>query len=205
MMILGLVRWLQPVHGYDVRRELLSWNVEAWAHIAPGSIYHALRKMTDEGLLEEVATERVGSRPERTTYRTTPAGDGEFGDLLRKYWWDYQIPLDPFSAAFAFVVALPRQEAASALRNRAGLVRARVIDLKEMLESRESCEESDREKPVHVRWVFERSVAKGEAEIAWCLRVAERIEAGEGIHEGEPGVDEAARRWRENLEGRPDA
>ena len=26
MMILGLVRWMQPVHGYDVRRELLSWR-----------------------------------------------------------------------------------------------------------------------------------------------------------------------------------
>src|SRR5688500_11438635 len=59
LMILGVVRWLQPVHGYDVRRELLSWQVEDWASIAPGSIYHALRKLTDEGLLEEVATEQV--------------------------------------------------------------------------------------------------------------------------------------------------
>ncbi|HEY1485636.1 MAG TPA: PadR family transcriptional regulator, partial [Micromonosporaceae bacterium] len=42
MMILGLVKWMQPVHGYDVRRELLSWSADEWANVAPGSIYHAL-------------------------------------------------------------------------------------------------------------------------------------------------------------------
>ena len=35
LMVLGVVRILQPVHGYDVRRELLSWNAENWGHIIP--------------------------------------------------------------------------------------------------------------------------------------------------------------------------
>ena len=39
MMILGLVQWMQPVHGYDVRRELLSWSADKWANVQPGSIY----------------------------------------------------------------------------------------------------------------------------------------------------------------------
>jgi hypothetical protein len=66
LLILGLVKWAQPVHGYDVKRELENWQVEQWATIAPGSIYHGLRKLSQDGLLEEVATERVGSRPART-------------------------------------------------------------------------------------------------------------------------------------------
>ena len=33
MLVLALVRWLEPVHGYEVRRELVSWNVEEWANI----------------------------------------------------------------------------------------------------------------------------------------------------------------------------
>ena len=33
-MILGLVQWMQPVHGYDVRRELLSWSADKWANVA---------------------------------------------------------------------------------------------------------------------------------------------------------------------------
>src|SRR5690348_15424573 len=111
MMILGLVGWLQPVHGYDVRRELLSWDVESWANIQAGSIYHALRKLSEEGLLEAVATEQVGARPARTTYRITPKGQAEFEELLRKYWWNVEPSIDPFQAAWCFLPSLPRAEA----------------------------------------------------------------------------------------------
>jgi DNA-binding PadR family transcriptional regulator len=175
MMILGLVKWLQPVHGYQVRRELLSWQVDEWANIQPGSIYHALRKMTEEGLLVEVATEQVGARPARTTYRLTPAGDVEFEELLRRYWWEYKQPIDPFAAAFSFLPALPRPEAAAALRNRARLLRAQCESLRSALGS----DWMRASKPVHVAWTFELSVARHEAEIAWCERIAERVAAGE--------------------------
>ena len=43
LLVLGAVRIFQPAHGYLVRRELLSWRVEEWANVQPGSIYHALR------------------------------------------------------------------------------------------------------------------------------------------------------------------
>jgi DNA-binding PadR family transcriptional regulator len=96
LMILGLLKRMQPAHGYDVKRELESWQAHEWANIAPGSIYHALRKLSEDGLLEEVTTEQVGSRPARSTYRTTPKGDLEFEELLRRQWWEYSAPVDPF-------------------------------------------------------------------------------------------------------------
>nr|BFE67819.1 hypothetical protein GCM10020092_011200 [Actinoplanes digitatis] len=105
MMILGLVQWMQPVHGYDVRRELLSWSADKWANIQPGSIYHALRKLADEELLREVATEQVGSRPARTTYEITEKGAEEFTALLRGNWWSIATPPDPFMAAFSFLLS----------------------------------------------------------------------------------------------------
>jgi DNA-binding PadR family transcriptional regulator len=175
MMILGLVKLMQPVHGYDVRRELLSWNADEWANVAPGSIYHALRKLSEEGLLEEVATEQVGARPARTTYRTTPKGDSEFEDLLRDYWWRYEQPVDPFQAAMAFVPALPREEAVQALRNRARMLATAADGLAGAIDS-EWMRDS---KPTHVRWMLERSIVLMRAEIPWCERVADSIEAGE--------------------------
>src|SRR5690348_5120507 len=167
MMILGLVRWLQPVHGYDVRRELMSWEVDRWANIQPGSIYHALRKLAQEGLLAEVATERVGSRPARTTYRMTPAGDREFDDLLRRYWWEYKDPIDPFGAAFSLLPALSRREAVAALRNRARLLEGMLAQMRELLAAAPGWGE---ERPVHVMWSIELGEAKAEAEMAWCRR-----------------------------------
>ncbi|TDC59527.1 PadR family transcriptional regulator [Micromonospora sp. KC207] len=174
MMILGLVKWMQPVHGYDVRRELLSWGADKWANVQPGSIYHALRKLGEEGLLREVATERVGARRARTTYEITLKGVDEFETLLRGLWWGNHQTSDPFVAAFAFLPALPRPEAVAALRSRGQVLRASVETMRASMESswiRDS-------KPVGVSWMYELWIARGEAEVAWCERVADRIEAG---------------------------
>lgn len=181
LMILGLVKWMQPVHGYDVRRELESWRVDEWANIAPGSIYHGLRRLAEEGLLEEVATETVGGRPARTTYRITPAGEAAFEELLRRYWWSYEQPTDPFLPAFSFLPALPPGEVTAALRNRARLLRAEADTHRFALAS----EWLRQTKPAHVGWMFELAVARLEAEIAWCERVAGRIEAGEPLFPAE--------------------
>jgi DNA-binding PadR family transcriptional regulator len=174
MMILGLVHMMQPVHGYDVRRELLSWNADKWANVQPGSIYHALRKLSEEDLLREVATEQVGARPARTTYEITAKGSAEFITLLRNNWWNLVAPPDPFMAAFCFLPALPRVEAAAALRNRAVQLRAGI----QQLQSAMSADWVDF-KPTFVNWMWELAVERSEAEIAWCERVAKRVEAGD--------------------------
>lgn len=193
-MILGLVSYLQPVHGYDIRKELTSWNVESWANVQPGSIYHALRKMTEEGLLEEVATERVENRPARTLYRLTAAGAAEYQGLLRKYWWDYKEPHDPFLAAFAFLPHLSRAEAVGALRARARLLEGWVATYRDTGADWES------DRPVHVGWQFELTMARCEAEARWCHDVAARIEAGEGRHFGEDPDEQASmEQWRKAI------
>jgi DNA-binding PadR family transcriptional regulator len=185
MMILGLVQWMQPVHGYDVRRELLSWSADKWANVHPGSIYHALRKMAQEGLLHEVSTEQVGGRPARTSYEITEKGRAEFQTLLRSGWWEVSPGPDPFLAAFSFLPALPREEAAAALRNRAAQLRAGV----QQMESAASSDWIDK-KPVYVTWMWDLAAARSEAEIAWCERTAVKIEAGEPYLPGVPKDEE---------------
>ena len=181
MMILGLVQWMQPVHGYDVRRELLSWSADKWANIQPGSIYHALRKLAEEDLLREVATEQVGARPARTTYEITDKGKAEFQSLLRGNWWTITTAPDDFMAAFSFLPALSREEAAAALRNRAVQLRAGV----QQLEAATAVDWAD-QKPVYVAWMWELTIVRAEAEIAWCERTAKKIEAGDPYMPGAP-------------------
>jgi DNA-binding PadR family transcriptional regulator len=172
MMILGLVQWMQPVHGYDVRRELLSWSADKWANVQPGSIYHGLRKLAEEGLLRTVATEQVGARPARTTYEITDKGVAEFQSLLRGNWWNVSTPPDPFMAAFSFLPVLPREETAAALRNRAIQLKAGVEQLRAAMKA----DWADR-KPIFVSWMWELTIDRSEAEIQWCHRIAERIES----------------------------
>ncbi|UWP83679.1 PadR family transcriptional regulator [Dactylosporangium fulvum] len=193
LMILGLVSQLQPVHGYDIRKELTSWNVESWANVQPGSIYHALRKMAEEGLLEEVDTEQVNNRPARTRYRMTRDGEVEYQALLRKYWWEYREPVDPFLAAFSFLPSLPRAEAAGALRARARLLEGWSATY------RDHGEEWSASKPPHVGWQFELTMLRCEAEARWCHDIAARIEAGEGMHVNELPEGDYSEEWRKSL------
>jgi DNA-binding PadR family transcriptional regulator len=182
LLILGLVRWNQPVHGYDVRRELLSWNADEWANVSPGSIYHALKKLAEEGMLREVATEQVGSRPARTRYEITERGERVFQELLRQYWWDYEQPVDPFFAAFSFLPVLPRREASTALRHRARTLRTQTEA------GRAGIDEGwlGRVKPPHVVELFRLWIARAEAEADWCDRVADLVETGGLDAEPEP-------------------
>ena len=76
-------------------------------------------------------------------------------------------------AAFSFLPALPREEAAAALRNRAIQLRAGIEQLRAAL----GADWADN-KPIFVSWMWELTIERSEAEIRWCERMAELIESG---------------------------
>src|SRR5262249_42241834 len=118
LLVLGVVRTFQPVHGYEVRRELMTWRADQWASVGAGSIYNALKTLAREGLLEIVGTKAVGGRPERTTYRITRAGEEELRTLLDETWWDVKPPIDPLLPALSLLGLMPRDRAIAALEHR---------------------------------------------------------------------------------------
>jgi hypothetical protein len=72
---------------------------------------------------------------------------------------------------------LPRDEAVAALRNRARILRASA----EMQRFALASQFTRQAKPVHVGWMFERMIAQMETEIAWCERIAARLEGGAAL------------------------
>jgi DNA-binding PadR family transcriptional regulator len=114
LLMLGAVRIFQPVHGYFVRRELLTWRVEQWANINPGSIYNALRTLERDGF---IAAADSGEKPVR--YTLTDDGETEFIALLREALWKV-VPNDParLYTAISFIWALSREEVVDALESR---------------------------------------------------------------------------------------
>ena len=114
LLMLGAVRIFQPVHGYFVRRELLTWRVDEWAKINPGSIYNALRGLERDGFIVAVDP---AEKPIR--YTLTPDGETEFMSLLRAALWRVA-PNDPAQlyTAISFMWALSRQEVIDALESR---------------------------------------------------------------------------------------
>jgi DNA-binding PadR family transcriptional regulator len=180
LLILGAIRIFQPVHGYDLRRELKTWHVDEWANISYGSIYFALKKMTADGLLEDVETGRSGSRPEKTLYRLTSDGEAEFQSLLREFWWERKPLIDPFMVAMSQAPALAKPEMVAALRHRATSARAGAERMRFHAEARIAAKVSEGERlPMRlVAEMFRLGAARVVAEADWAEDLASRIESG---------------------------
>ena len=174
LLVLGVVRIFQPVHGYDVRRELLSWRVDQWANVAPGSIYNALKSMTRDALLEVVGTDQVGGRPERTTYRLTNEGENEFQALLREALWRVRQPVDPLMPALCFMPVLKREELIAALKNRIPQIRGQLEHVDFAI-----AQLPNPGTPEHVKELYRLSAARVGAEVPWAEALIQRLEQGE--------------------------
>ena len=176
LLILGLVRWMQPVHGYDVRRELESWQVDEWANVAPGSIYNALKTLTKEKFLKVAGTDQVGGRPERTQYSLTADGEQEYQALLRATWWRVLPPIDDLMPALCFMPSLKQEELVAALQHRIAALEGVI---KHLEFSRQEVKPPDT--PEHVKELYDRMRMHLAAEIPWARTLIDRL--GRGVYQ----------------------
>lgn len=184
LVVLGAVRQFEPVHGYFLRRELMTWHVDEWANIQPGSIYNALKSLKQDGYIEEAGTEAAGKRPERTIYRTTPQGVVELMRMLRQTLWTVEtFDTKPTMALTSFMFLLSRSEVVAALKFRMTEIDAKIasngFDIADVGHSSTT--------PAYVREIFELSSLRLRAEQEWAKGLYERITAGNYVFAGDPG------------------
>ncbi|MFW7415491.1 PadR family transcriptional regulator [Demequina sp. SO4-18] len=176
LVVLGAVYQFQPVHGYFLRRELMTWHVDEWANIQPGSIYNALRSLERDGYVEIAGTEVDGNRPARTTYRISPSGTTEMLRMLRETLWN----VAPFetqaaTAIASFMFILSRQEVLAGLENRVSKIDAIIQENGYNVEDTKRSETT----PSYVREIFELSTHRLRAEQEWARTLASRVKEGE--------------------------
>jgi len=173
LLILGVLK-NRPLHGYEVRHELELWSAEQWANVAYGSIYFALKKMAEEGLVEAVGTDQIGNRPARTIYAITERGRAEFERLLREYWWQYKPVIDPFQVALTFMDQLPRDELLAALRHRSERLRSFLSAFNYMVTGK-----IGGETPRHIAENLRLAMSHDETELRWIEAAIGKVERGE--------------------------
>jgi DNA-binding PadR family transcriptional regulator len=188
LLVLGAVRIFQPAHGYLVRRELASWQVEEWGNLNPGSVYNALRSLAREGML--VADDPTDADSARSAgkvrYRLTGDGETEFQRLLRLGLWELH-PYEPqwLLASMSFWWALSRQEVLDALAARRTQLEARVAATGYAVQTIRQTPF----KPEHVVEHFLLHVELLRGELVWVDAVTERIKDGGYAFLGEPDDD----------------
>ncbi|MEC3850671.1 PadR family transcriptional regulator [Paenarthrobacter ureafaciens] len=73
-----------PMHPYEMYQVLMARHEDRLVKVRPGTLYHAVRRLEEAGLVEAVGTDREGNRPERTTYRISTAGHEALDVRLRE-------------------------------------------------------------------------------------------------------------------------
>ena len=201
LLVLGLVGWLQPVHGYDVKRELMSWGVEDWANVKAGSIYHALKNLAQDGYLEIARTEHIENRPARTSYRMTREGERHFHLLLHGHLWDAKTSNDDFFIVWAFAPMLSHNEAAAALRHRATLCLERKRQIETLVERASNDPHSPHFQPRHVMAMHAWNLQVTQLHADWCESTARDVEAGElyGSHDAAMPHEQVAH-WKNHID-----
>lgn len=195
LLVLGAIRIMQPVHGYDVRRELLTWRLEELANVKAGSIYGAMRTLEKDGCIAVHARESEQSRPERTTYVLTGEGEKEFQMLLRESWWTVHGRAEPLVPALCLMLFLPRDELVRALQARIGRLEGELESIAFQRRTiRDGATGADGEIPEHVREILDFVAAKMRAELEWSRAFQRNVRAGryrfaddEGFPELGPG------------------
>lgn len=158
-----------PRHPYDIHR-LLAETGKVFVTGLPRSLYHAVSKLEQAGLIEPVGTERQSGRPERTVYALTMAGRDE---VRRRVEVLLSIPTadaDTTYAALSFIAVLQRGQAIAALSDRAAALTAAIEKIETDLASA-----SEVQPLLLVESDFELVRLRGEHD--WMVGLAERIEA----------------------------
>lgn len=170
MLLLGAVAMFEPVNGYQIRRELVSWRVDKWANLNPGSIYHGLAALTAEGHLER--TDVVDGSREVAVYEMTPTGL----EVLRRSLLAALETVDPydrtaFTIAFGMLPLLPRREVLGCLVTRRAALEREVA---EFVRGKDDPANG----PPHARrgWLLWLDLAS--AELGWLREAIEEIRSG---------------------------
>ncbi len=189
ILVLGVVDIFGPANGYQLRRELLSWEVERWAHLNPGSIYSMLTTLQKQGAIErhDIALEESG-RPV-AVYTITEAGSAEFQNLIFDAIATVPDSGDalPLRVALTFGPAMTRSRFLIAVRGRIEV----LIMGREILQQKIAHLERYRTAPPHVGYELTLEVALIDAQLGWLRQLERDVAGGELDFVGEEGHGES--------------
>ncbi len=172
LVLLGMLKH-EPMHGYELKARI-EQEMGDWTSIAFGSIYFALKKLTEEGFVEQAGHEQHGNRPSRIIYRITKKGENEFYNLLVKTWTGHDRQYFPLDIGLYFLNELDTEK-------RLELVRNRIMEAEYVLKNlrlHQSTEMKNPYIPPIANSIFTHSLYHLEAERDWLREVEMNLTEG---------------------------
>jgi DNA-binding PadR family transcriptional regulator len=188
MLLLGAVALFEPVNGYQIRRELLSWQVDRWAHTNPGSIYHGLSSLTAQGHLRR--HDLVDAGRDVAVYELTDDGRAELDRMLVEALETVNLyETSAFHVAFSMLPLLDDRRVARCLT-------ARRVELERTVAELSTGKPSDM--PPHARRSVLLWLDLAVAELAWLRETIEELKRGKLDDAWAPPADDPG--WQMNAD-----
>lgn len=173
----------QPMHPYEVATTLRQRHKDESVRLNFGSLYGVVESLERRGLIVATATKRSGRLPERTVYGLTEAGRVEIQDWLTELIATPVKEYPAFQAALSFLPALPPDDVA-------GLLTERASRLETQLAAAAGARERVQKMGLpRLLWL--------EAQFAEALREAELDYVRQLIRDIESGALDGTQWWRE--------
>ena len=163
----------RPMHPYEMYQILLLRKEDRIVKVRPGSLYHAVNKLEEGGLVRALGTDREGNRPERTTYEITDEGRSQFLDRVEDLIAEPINEYPKFPLAIGEAHNFPLPKVITLLRTRlAALATEREQAMRDL--------EAVRAKGVpEVYWLDgPYLIAMHDAEVAWLEKLIVDLESG---------------------------
>lgn len=168
LLLLGAVSLFAPVNGYQVRRELMTWEVDSWANIAPGTIYNGLTTLARRGDL--IRHDIRDDARDVAVYEISEQGRREFARLIETAMTTVSLTMPiAFHTAMALLPMVPRTEARR-------LILTRLERLDEV--RRHYADAPPRSAPPHVEALTTLWSRLGAVEHEWLTRLVFQIADG---------------------------
>jgi DNA-binding PadR family transcriptional regulator len=169
MFVLGTLARRGPMHGHQIRRRAELERAEFWGKVKVSSLYAALHRLEQEGLIEAVETTREGRFPARTVYAITAEGRQELAVLLDACFRSVAVEPEPIDLGLTYSDSLDESYLRVAIEERLAALRA-------------SAESTDRMRQQVQQYltavdeaVIRHFMLRLEAELRWHQELLERL------------------------------
>ncbi|SHN08129.1 PadR family transcriptional regulator [Actinacidiphila paucisporea] len=171
LAVLSLLRE-GPRHPYEIQALVRERHVDQVVKMRGGSLYDAIGRLADAGLITAVTSERAGARPERTVYAITAEGAAVADALVRDYLRTPAQDFPVFVTGLAHILNLDAATAADLLRQRRTAIQATY----DQVAGRLAADTADLPRVVTLEAEYAQALRV--AEVAWLDRVIGDIDAG---------------------------
>jgi DNA-binding PadR family transcriptional regulator len=179
LFVLGALARHGPMYGHQIRRDARIDRTELWSEVKPGSLYAALHRLQDEGLIEPVRTEQQGNLPARTVYAITGEGRRELRALRAEALREVALRPDPVDLALAMSADLDEDTLRGFFASRRDALSSRAAFF-----ARER-EQAWPDQTAADDLIIDHVIARIETELRWHDMVLDRI--GKLVADSAPG------------------